>query len=296
MIRSSRGFGGNTSTALLTIMAIVGTTAAPWQLFFQQSKVFDKRITPRWLKNKRIDTIIDSFVTNTETAVLIIAAAFVFAGTKFDNTFADVLTSARRYAQLGHPAMGTTLAIVQLNASIIGACADSLSTSYAFGDVFKANHSLHRKLSEARFFNGSYVALVALAGAIVLIPNVPLGLLTLAVQALAGVLLPSATTFLLLRNDRAVLVPWVKRPWLNAVAAVIAGMLVMLSLILATVTIFPDIDATRLAAVLGIILVAGLLVMDVVALVQRRGIGPDRNWPPSRAWRRRRGRSHRQQS
>jgi hypothetical protein len=228
------------------------------------------------VKNERIDTIIGSFVTNTEAAGLIIAAAFVFAGTKVDNTFAGVLTSARGYAQLGHPAMGAILAIVLLNASIIGASADSLSTSYAFGDGFKANHSLHRKLSEAKFFYSSYAALVALAGAIVLIPNVPLGQLTLAVQARAGVLLPSATTFLrLLCNDRAVPGPWVKRPWLNAVAAVIVGMLVRLSLILATVTIFPDSDATRLAAVLGIILVAGLLVMGVVALVQRRGIGPD---------------------
>ena len=108
-----------------------------------------------------------------------------------------------------------------------GACAVSLSTSYAFGDVFKANHSLHRKLSEAKFFYGTYAGLVVLAGAIVLIPNAPLGLL------------------------------------------------VMLSLILATVTIFPSINATSLAAVLGIILVASLLVMGVVALVQRHRRGPD---------------------
>jgi Mn2+/Fe2+ NRAMP family transporter len=47
MIRSYRGFRrGITSTALLTIIANVGTTVAPWQLFFQQSNVFDKRITP----------------------------------------------------------------------------------------------------------------------------------------------------------------------------------------------------------------------------------------------------------
>jgi Mn2+/Fe2+ NRAMP family transporter len=44
----------------------------------------------------------------------------------------------------------------------------------------------------------------------VLTPGAPLGLLTNAVQALAGVLLPSATVFLLLLcNDHAVLGPWV---------------------------------------------------------------------------------------
>src|SRR5258708_11673492 len=59
--------------------------------------------------------------------------------------------------------------IVLLNASIIGACAVSLSTSYsyAFGDVFKVNHSLHRKLNEAKPFYRSYARLIMLAGAIV---------------------------------------------------------------------------------------------------------------------------------
>ena len=45
-------------------------------------------------------------------------------------------------------------------------------------------------------------------------------MITLAVQALAGVLLPSASMFLLLLcNDREVLGPWVNRPWLNVLAA-----------------------------------------------------------------------------
>jgi len=39
--------GGVSSDAVLLIIAIVGTTVAPWQLFFQQSNVVDKRITPR---------------------------------------------------------------------------------------------------------------------------------------------------------------------------------------------------------------------------------------------------------
>ena len=111
-----------------------------------------------------------------------------------------------------------------------------------------------------------------------LIPNAPLGLLTLAVQALVGILLPSATVFLvLLCNDRAVLGPWVNKPWLNAVAAVIVGLLVVLSLILATTTFFTfnDADTTRLAFGLGILLVVALTVMGVIALVQRIRKGPD---------------------
>jgi len=61
-----------------------------------------------------------------------------------------------------------------------------------------------------------------------------------AVQALAGILLPSATVFLLLLcNDKAVLGPWVNRPWLNVVATFIVSVLFVLSLILMTTTVFP---------------------------------------------------------
>ena len=109
-----------------------------------------------------------------------------------------------------------------------------------------------------------------------LIPNAPLGLLTLAVQALAGILLPSATVFLvLLCNDRAVLGPWVNRTWLNVVAAVIVGLLVMLSLILAAATLFPDIDATKVALVLGILLVITLVGMGIANVIQRHRHGRD---------------------
>ncbi|GAC1404312.1 MAG: Nramp family divalent metal transporter [Ktedonobacteraceae bacterium] len=271
--------GGLDSTALLTIIAIVGTTVAPWQLFFQQSNVVDKRITPRWVKNEQADTIIGAFLTNIEAAGLIIAAAFAFAATKFDNGFQDLNTTAHQFGAVGHPIMGTILMVILLNASIIGACAVSLATSYAFGDTFKANHSLHRKFGEAKLFYSSYAALIIGAGAIVVLsPAQVLAVLTLVVQALAGILLPSATVFLvLLCNDRDVLGPWVNKPWLNAIAAVIVGVLVMLSFILAATTLiqFNNAQTLQLAAVLGIILVVALAVMGVFSLIQSRRKGPD---------------------
>src|SRR5207249_481782 len=154
--------GGFSSNAALLIVAIVGTTVTPWQIFFQQSNVVDKRITPRWIAYERIDTVIGALVVVVGAAAIMIAAAFAFNGT---------------------------------------------------------------------------------AG-IVLIPGAPLGLFTTAVQALAGLLLPGATLFLLLLcNDTALLGPWVNRSWFNALAGVIMGLLLMLSLILVVTTIFPAVDA-----------------------------------------------------
>ena len=107
---------------------------------------------------------------------------------------------------------GTFFAIVLLNASLIGAAAVTLSTSYAFGDVFGAKHSLNRGPLDAKLFYASFALMVMAAAGIVLIPGAPLGLITTSVQALAGVLLPSATVFLLLLcNDREVLGPWSNR-------------------------------------------------------------------------------------
>ena len=105
---------------------------------------------------------------------------------------------------------GVLFAVALLDASIIGAFAVSLSTAYAIGDVFGLKHSLHRGVKGAKGFYAIYGGLVLAAAAVVLIPGSPLGLLTEGVQALAGVLLPSAAVYLLLLcNDRDVLGPWV---------------------------------------------------------------------------------------
>ena len=164
-----------------------------------------------------------------------------------------------------------------MNASIIGAAAVTLSSSYAFGDVFGRRHSLHHGPSQAKTFYGSYAAMVALAAGIVLIPGAPLGTITTAVQALAGVLLPSATVFLvLLCNDKAVLGPWTNPGWLNALAAAIVGVLVVLSAILTATTLFPHIDVRLLAEVLFGALLAALATAGVYTRIGRAQAGPSR--------------------
>ncbi len=244
--------GGLDSTALLLIISIVGTTVAPWQLYFQQSNVVDKRITPRWINYERWDTVLGSFVTEIGAGALLIAAAFAFANTGLAGQFSDAGAVATGLSQTVGPAAGAMFAIFLLDAAIIGAAAVTLATSYAFGDVFGLRHSLHRGVGQAKGFYGSYCLLVALAAGIVLIPSAPLGLITMGVQALAGVLLPSATVFLLLLcNDRKVLGPWVNPRWLNVVASAIVGILLLLSLVLVVTTLFPDLDATLVTGVLG---------------------------------------------
>jgi NRAMP (natural resistance-associated macrophage protein)-like metal ion transporter len=271
--------GGFGSTSVLLIIAIVGTTVAPWQLFFQQSNVVDKRITPRWINYERADTVIGSVVVILGAAALLIAAASAFSGTTLHGQFADAGTVATAFAHRLGSAAGAMFAIALLNASIIGAAAVTLSSSYAFGDVFRRRHSLHHSPGQAKAFHGSFAALVGLAAAIVLIPGAPLGTITTAVQALAGVLLPSATVFLvLLCNDKAVLGPWTNPGWLNAIAAAIVGVLVVLSAILTATTLFPKVDVTLLAEILFGVLA---LVLAAAATYTRAGRRSDDATPTS---------------
>jgi Mn2+/Fe2+ NRAMP family transporter len=248
--------GGANSTAVLLIIAIVGTTVAPWQLFFQQSNVIDKRITPRFIPYERADTTLGAFVVVISAAAILVVAVFAVKGTHLAGHFTDALGVARALETHGGW-YGTAFSIVLLDASIIGASAVTLSTSYAFGDVFGIKHSLHRKFREARPFYATYAGMIAASAIIVLIPGTPLGLLTTAVQALAGILLPSASTFLLLLcNDREVLGPWMNPRWLNILATFIIGVLLVLSGTLVVTTLFSGLDALKVAVWIAIGLVA----------------------------------------
>ncbi len=262
--------GGANSTSVLLIIAIVGTTVAPWQLFFQQSNIVDKRITPRYINYERVDTVLGSLVTVVGACAMVVTCAYAYSHTSYFNHFTDAGGVARALGhQLGHAA-GALYALVLLNASIIGAAAVTLGTSYAFGDFFGAHHSLHRTFFQAKGFYTSFAGLVAVAAAIVLIPHAPLGLITVGVQALAGVLLPSAAVFLLLLcNDKAVLGPWVNKLWLNAVTTLIIGVLLVMSLILVATTALPGIDVTVLALVLGGVLFATLAAAGIMLAWRR---------------------------
>jgi Mn2+/Fe2+ NRAMP family transporter len=257
--------GGFTSTSMLLVIAIVGTTVAPWQLFFQQSNVVDKRITPRWISYERADTVIGSLVTVFAASLIMAVVAAAFSGHALFGHYTNAEAVARGLSRYVGHGSGAIFSVILLNASLIGAASVTLSTSYAFGDVFGMRHSLHRPWREAKFFYASFTLMVIAAAAIVLVATGRLlGLITTGVQALAGVLLPSATVFLLLLcNDKEVLGPWVNRPWLNVIGFGIVSILLGLSLVLMATTVFPHLDVRDLAFGMG----AALVVVYAVGCV-----------------------------
>jgi Mn2+/Fe2+ NRAMP family transporter len=267
--------GGVTGAAILVIVAMVGTTVAPWQLFFQQSNILDKRITPRWLNYERADTLFGCIVTTVAAGAMIAFAAFALNRTRAYGPRANYSDSGwfdnAIHATLGNTA-GELAAIMLLVAAVLGAGAVSLSTSYAFGDSFGQKHSLHRTIRTAPVFYLAYGGQILMASLVVLLgSSALLGTLTEWVQVLAGILLPSAILFLvLLCNDKVILGPWVNRTWQNVIAFTIIGVLIVLSMILVVSTLFVSINGVKLTEIMFAAAGGGVLVVGGPILLRSR--------------------------
>lgn len=282
--------GAQLSTVVLLIIGIIGTTVAPWQLFFQQSYVIDKRITPRFMNYEKVDLWLGIVIVVIGAGAMMAFCAATFKGHAEYGNFVDAKGISQGLSKYVNKTAGTLFAIALIDASIIGAAAVGLSTSYAMSDVLGLRHSLHRKVSEAKGFYGAFAALLIIAAVIVLIPGSPLGLLTAGVQALAGVLLPSATVFLLLLcNDKEVLGPWVNGKFLNVFTSVVIAALVLLSIVLTAGVLFPKIGSSAILWILSggtVIFLLAALAVGIVHKLHPRAIDtPITSYGPRQKWR-----------
>jgi Mn2+/Fe2+ NRAMP family transporter len=286
---ASESAGAAHGGAVFLAVALVGTTVAPWQLFFQQSNVIDKRITTRFLGYERADTALGTVLFAVGALGVLLACALVldqqsaFGAAGLHGAFTDAAAVAHGLRARAGGSAGALFAVVLGAGSVLGASAVTLATSYAVSDYFGLRHSLHRRWREARTFHRTYAACVLAAAAVVLIPQVPLGLLTTAVQALAGILLPSATVFLLLLcNDREVLGPLVNPRWLNVLASIVIGALLALSALLTITTIIPRIPLA--AAVTGLAVATAVLAACATLIAIRARPAPPPGPADRRTW------------
>ncbi|WP_295442278.1 divalent metal cation transporter [uncultured Thiodictyon sp.] len=229
--------GGLNNTFFFFIMANIGTTIAPWMIFFQQSSVVDKGLQEKDIKMGKLDTLMGSILT-----VLVAIFIVIVTGTTL---YGQPIDSAAQAAQdLGgaKSLVGTLLAIGLFDAGLLGAICISLASSWAFGEVFGWAHSLNRKIKEAPWFYAAYFLLLTSAGLVVLIPKAPLILITLFVQVIAVTLLPAALVFLiLLLNDKNTMgEKYCNTRLQNFVTVSIVLSIIALSTLYAVSAIFPD--------------------------------------------------------
>jgi Mn2+/Fe2+ NRAMP family transporter len=140
-----------------------------------------------------------------------------------------------------NPWLGTFIAIGLFDAGFLGAICISLASSWAFGEVFGWAHSLNLKIREAPWFYACYLFALVSAGAVVLIPNAPLVLITLFVQVIAVTLLPAALVFLiLLLNNDEIMGKYKNTTLQNIAGATIVIGIIVLSTLYGITTLFPE--------------------------------------------------------
>jgi Mn2+/Fe2+ NRAMP family transporter len=230
--------GGVSGDFVFLVIAMVGTTIAPWQLFFQQSCVADKRLRFADLKLARLDTLVGA------VAVVAFAGCMLLVGDAMHRNGLSYQDPAQMAGALT-PLIGIVgsklILLLMCNAALLGATAISLSSAWAWGEVMGWRNTLEARISQAPHFYAAYALCVAAAAGLVLVPGAPLQVIILGVQVLAGVMLPSAIVFLqLLLNDRAMLGErFANRRWNNWVNWTVIAALFALSLVLAAQVIAP---------------------------------------------------------
>jgi Mn2+/Fe2+ NRAMP family transporter len=228
--------GGFNNQLFFFLMANIGTTIAPWMVFFQQSAVVDKGIKEKDVPWSKLDTALGSAFT-----VLVAAFVIITTGTVLKGVAVDSADQAARTLMGIDKWLGTLLAVGLFDAGFLGAICISLASSWAFGEVFGWAHSLNNKIKEAPWFYGMYILLVASAGLVVLIPNAPLVLITLFVQVIAVTLLPATLVFLiLLLNDSERMGSLKNTRAQNIISVTVVAIIVVLSTMYGVSALFPS--------------------------------------------------------
>ncbi|HUH79673.1 MAG TPA: divalent metal cation transporter [Methanoregula sp.] len=228
--------GGFNGELFFLLMANIGTTIAPWMIFFQQSAVVDKNMKEKDIPWGKFDTVVGAVFT-----VLVAVFIIIVTGTLLYGMNIESAAQAAQVMMGTHPWVGTLIAIGLFDAGFLGAICIALTNSWAFGEVFGWAHSLNYKVREAFWFYVFYFFGLVTAGAVVLIPGAPLVLITLFVQVVAVTLLPAALVFLIiLLNNEEIMGKYKNTRFDNIANITIVVCIIVVSSLYGISTLFPN--------------------------------------------------------
>lgn len=213
------------------VIALIGTTIAPWMQFYQQAAVVDKGLTAGDLRFERVDVVLGALVTILVAGSIIVATASTLFPHGIQVERAE--DAARALAPLAGKYAALLFAIGLLNAAVFSVAIIPLSTAYAVCEAFGWEAGLDRSVSQAPVFYGLFLFVLASSALVVLWPGLPLVRVMVSSQALNGVLLPIVLIVMLkLVNDRRLMGAYVNGSGANLVAGATTVLLVVLSVAL----------------------------------------------------------------
>jgi Mn2+/Fe2+ NRAMP family transporter len=237
--------GGISTLFIYVLLANIGTTIAPWMLFFQQSSEVDKGTVPEDIGAGKRDTFIGACIMATVAiCILVLTGTLVFSTGHVGSTTSTTSYNIAFILSTISKKIGTVpvelFALGLIDAGIIAAIALTASTSWAVGEAFNWPKSINLPFLEGRKFYIPGIISMLIAAAIVLVPNVPLGFLNLTVQVIASIFMPAALLFLLLLvNDKEVMGKRVNKRWENVSIITIMVVLVSMSSLYGLSLVFP---------------------------------------------------------
>jgi len=221
----------NDMTYITMIIALIGTTIAPWMQFYLQSSVVDKGITVRQYKASRLDVIVGCVFTDLVAWFIIVACAATLYvhGMRNIQSAAD---AAGAMKPLANEFAFILFAAGLFNASVFSASILPLSTAYTVCEGMGFESGLDKSLKDAPFFYWFYTALIVLGAGVVLWPNFPFVKVIILSQVFNGLLLPVVMIFMLkLINKHELMGKHTNSTWFNWVAWATAVIVIMLSLV-----------------------------------------------------------------
>jgi Mn2+/Fe2+ NRAMP family transporter len=202
---------------LAMVIAVVGTTIAPWMQFYQQSSVAEKNISIRDYAYSRLDTIIGCIVVNVVAACIIVVCALTLnkAGMQIDSA-AD---AAGALAPFAGKASSYLFAFGLWNASLFAASILPLSTSYTICEALGWETGVEKDFETAPQFYVLYTAIIGIGAVTILLPGISLINIMFWSQVINGLLLPVILVMiLLLVNDKRVMGEYTNKVFYNSVS------------------------------------------------------------------------------
>ncbi|MCL2529677.1 MAG: Nramp family divalent metal transporter [Coriobacteriia bacterium] len=199
------------------IIAIIGTTIAPWMIFFGQSNVVEKGSTIKDLFFLRADVFTGALV-----ACLVVWFITITTGTVLHDEGIEVVDAAAAALAL-KPTVGYAADILfgigLVGASFLAACVLPLVTSYAICEAFGWERGFNLSWDEAPMYKGIITAIIVISCLVVLIPNIDLISIMLTAQVVNGILLPVLLVFLVLvANNRKLMGAYRNRKIANSLS------------------------------------------------------------------------------
>lgn len=208
---------------LFLVSANIGAVIMPWMIFYQQSAVVDKGLTPSDLRASRWDTAVGSVVTQVVMiGMLVTCAATLWAtGEKAVDLETVEQISTAITPHLGETGGRILFSLGMVGAALVAAIVASLTAAWGLGELTGYRRSIENTPREAPWFYAVFVGVLAV-GIAVVASGANIVDLNVGIQVMNSLLLPIVLGFLIALARSALPPDHRLRGWYGAVVIVVA--------------------------------------------------------------------------